>query len=133
MLYTIFVAPMMNFSNPSILSSKPNDTVFLALLPSCPDISVESLLTQVGGLVFPCSYLLCFLDRARWMQITVFFGSRALDANPLLLAKPPDGVRSAVTDRPRRVLEMDFGARDEAIGQELTEGGGFSDPAMVSV
>jgi hypothetical protein len=28
---------------------------------------------------------------------------------------------------------MDFGARDEAIGQELTEGGGFSDPAMVSV
>ena len=28
---------------------------------------------------------------------------------------------------------MDFGALDEAIGQELTEGGGFSDPAMVSV
>jgi hypothetical protein len=67
------------------------------------------------------------------MQIAVFFGSRALDANPLLLAKPPDDVRSAVTDRPRRVLDMDFGARDEAIGQELTEGGGFSDPAMVSV
>ena len=59
------------------------------------------------------------------MQITVFFGSRALDANPLLLAKPPDDVRSAVTDHPHRVLEMDFGARDEAIGQELTEGGGF--------
>ena len=76
---------------------------------------------------------MCFLDRARWMQIAVFFGSRALDANPLLIAKPPDDVRSAVTDRSRRVLEMDFGARDEAIGQELTEGGGFSDPAMVSV
>ena len=53
----------------------------------------------------------------------------ALDANPLLIAKPPDDVRSAVTDRPRRVLEMDFGARDEAIGQELTEGGAFCDVA----
>ena len=68
---------------------------------------------------------MCFLDRARWMQIAVFFGSRALDANTLLIAKPPDDVRSAVTDRSRRVLEMDFGARDEAIGQELTEGGAF--------
>jgi len=63
------------------------------------------------------------------MQIAVFFGSRALDANPLLIAKPPDKVRSDVTNRPRRVLEMDFGAQDEAIGQELTEGGAFCDVA----
>ena len=55
----------------------------------------------------------------------VFFGSHALDANPLLIAKPPDDVRSAVTNRPRQVLEMDFGARDEEISQELTEGGAF--------
>ena len=74
---------------------------------------------------FPMLNLLCFLDHAHWMQITVFFGSRVLDANPLLIAKLPDDVRSAVTNRPRRVLEMDFGARDEAISQELTEGGGF--------
>jgi hypothetical protein len=63
----------------------------------------------------------------------VFFGSRALDANPLLIAKQPDDVRSAVTNRPRQVLKMDFGARDEEIRQELTEGGGFLDVAMVSV
>ena len=63
----------------------------------------------------------------------VFFGLRALDANPLLISKPPDDVRSAVTDRPRQVLEMDFGARDEEISEELTEGGGFTDAAMVSV
>ena len=55
----------------------------------------------------------------------MFFGSRALDANPLLIAKPPDDVQSAVTDCPCRVLEMDVGAQDEAIGQELTEGGAF--------
>jgi len=55
----------------------------------------------------------------------VFFGSRALDANPLLIAKPQDDAQSAVTDRPRQVPEMNFGARDETISQELTEGGGF--------
>ena len=55
----------------------------------------------------------------------VFFGSRALDANPLLIAKPQDDVQSAVTSRPRQVLEMDFGAQDEGISQELTEGGDF--------
>jgi len=43
----------------------------------------------------------------------VFFGSRALDANPLLIAKRQDDLRSAVTNPPRQVLEMDFGARDE--------------------
>jgi hypothetical protein len=41
------------------------------------------------------------------------------------IAKPLDDVQSAVTDRPRQVLEMDFGARDEEIRQELTEGGAF--------
>ena len=60
----------------------------------------------------------------------MFFGSRALDANPLLIAKPLDDVLSNVTDRPRRVLEMDFGARDEEISQELTEGGAFCDVAQ---
>ena len=41
------------------------------------------------------------------------------------MEKPPDDVRTAVADRPRRVLEMDFGAWDEEIGQELTEGKAF--------
>jgi hypothetical protein len=54
----------------------------------------------------------CFLDRARWMQIPS-------------IAKPPDDVRSAVTNRPCQVLEMDVGARGEEISQELTEGGAF--------
>ena len=39
-----------------------------------------------------------------------FVPLRALDANPLLYEKPPDDVQTAVADRSRRVLEMDFGA-----------------------
>ena len=53
---------------------------------------------------------LCFL---RWIQI------------PSFIAKPPDDVRTAVTNRPRQVLEMDFGALDEDISQEWTKGEAF--------
>jgi hypothetical protein len=41
---------------------------------------------------------LYFFDRARWMQI------------PSFMEKPPDDVQTAVADRSRRVLEMNFGA-----------------------
>jgi hypothetical protein len=54
---------------------------------------------------------LYFFDRARWMQI------------PSFMEKPPNNVQTTVAGRSRRVLEMNFGAWDEEIGQELTEGG----------
>ncbi len=60
--------------------------------------------------------------------ILVFFGSCALDANPLI-ANRLDDDQSTVTNRPRHVLEMHFGARDDEIGQELTEGGALWDVA----
>ncbi len=48
---------------------------------------------------------------------------------PSFMEKPPDDIQTAVADRSRWVLEMDFGAWDEEIGQELTEGGAFCDVA----
>ena len=35
---------------------------------------------------------------------------------PSFMEKPPDDVQTAVADRSRRVLEMNFGAWDEEIG-----------------
>jgi hypothetical protein len=45
------------------------------------------------------------------------------------MEKPLDDIQTAVADRSRQVFEMDYGALDEEIGQELTEGGAFCDVA----